>query len=329
MKVDIPCDLAMRAAEICSPSRRRRKLREEKTRISRASKRRAGITRTLGDEEERETPREDAVAPTNIKPRVTRKRGREEAPDKIAGPSEVSSPGDATSPRPRSKRVCFALNPQTVEEPLQPVLHKLSRNTRESDLDASDPLSEGEGSNWDRGGQKSRPAAVRKVIPKADHKDQSGESENEGPQTRASTSASKKGMKKSPTTGKDKVAQISSDISKPIAASATQALSPVYRAPREDPAAPSWVLPDLDNGSGEADEGHIQERGRLGHRKKRRKGMVSAVKITPQRVYLLSPGRGFAHPWNLQSCNSSRNPPRNSTISGNTKATLPHLTKAK
>ena len=55
------------------------------------------------------------------------------------------------------------------------------------------------------------------------------------------------------------MAQISSDISKPIAASATRALSPVYGAPREDPAAPSWVLPNLDNGSGEADEGHPRE----------------------------------------------------------------------
>ena len=194
---------AVHPAEIYSPSRRRRKLREAKARISRESKRKAGITRTLGDEEERETPREDAIAPTNIKPRVTRKRGREEAPDKIAGPSEVSSPGDATSPIPRSKRVRFGLNPPTVEEPVQPVLHKLSRNTRESDSDASDPLSEGEGSDWDRGGRKSRPAAVRKVIREADHKDQSGESENEGLQTRASTLASKKGMKKSATTGKD------------------------------------------------------------------------------------------------------------------------------
>ena len=147
----------------------------------------------------------------------------------------------------------------TVEEPLQPVPHKPSRNTRESDSDASDPPSEGDSSDWDRGGRKSRSAAVRKAILKADHDDLSGKSEDEGPQTRASTSGSKKGMKKSATTGKAKTAQIPSDISRPIEASVTRALSPVYETPRGDLAAPSWILPNLDNRSGETDEGEPKD----------------------------------------------------------------------
>jgi len=195
MKEDTPRDLALHPAEICWPSRRRCKLLEGKARISRSSKG-AGITRTLGDEEERETLGEAAIAPTNIKPRVTRKGGREGATNKIAGPSEVSSP-ILTSTKPRSERIRFALNVSTaVEEPLRPVVHKPSRNTRESDSDASDPPSEGDGSDWDRGGRKSRPAAVRKVILKPDRGDQSRNSEDEGPQTRASTSASKEGYEK-------------------------------------------------------------------------------------------------------------------------------------
>jgi len=278
MKEGIPCDLAVHPAEIYSPSRRRRKLFEGKARISRSSKRRAGITRTLGDEEEREALGEAAIAPTNIKPRVTRKRGREETP----GPSEVSSPGDVTNTRPRSKRVRFALNVSTVEEPLQPVPHKPSRNTRESDSDASDSPSEGDGSDWDRGGRKSRPAAVRKAILMADHDDQSGKSEDEGPQTRASTSVSKKGMKKSATSGKAKEGQIPSDISKPIEASATRALSPVYGTPQGDLAEPSWILPNLDNGSGEADEGHPRGGSARAQKEVKKRGGISGEDKTPK-----------------------------------------------
>ena len=53
MKEDISCDLAVHPAEIYSPSRRRCKLLEGKACISRSSKRRAGITRTLGVKKER------------------------------------------------------------------------------------------------------------------------------------------------------------------------------------------------------------------------------------------------------------------------------------
>jgi len=56
---------------------------------------------------------------------------------------------------------------------------------------------------------------------KADHDDQPGKSEDEEPQIRASTSVSKEGTKKSATSGKSKAAQIPSEISNPIAASAT------------------------------------------------------------------------------------------------------------
>jgi len=55
---------------------------KENRAFSRSSKRKAGITRTPGDGEESETLGEGAIAPTYIKPRFTKKRGRREAPRK-------------------------------------------------------------------------------------------------------------------------------------------------------------------------------------------------------------------------------------------------------
>jgi len=80
------------------------------------------------------------------------------------------------------------------------------------------------------------------------------------------------------------VAQISSDISKPIASGATRALSPVYGAPREDPAAPSWVLPDFENGSGEADEGDPREGSARAQNEVKKRDGLSREDKTPKSV---------------------------------------------
>jgi len=95
-------------------------------------------------------------------------------------------------------------------------------------------------------------------------------------------------MKKSATTGKAKAAQIPSQISKPIAASATRAFSPVYGTPRGDLAAPSPILPHLDKGSGEADEGHPREWSARAQKEVKKRGGISGKDKT-QRVYLLRP----------------------------------------
>jgi len=80
------------------------------------------------------------------------------------------------------------------------------------------------------------------------------------------------------------VGQISSDISNPIAAGATRAFSPVYGAPREDPAAPSWVLPDLDKGSDEADERDPREGSARAQNEVKKKDGLSCEDKTPKSV---------------------------------------------
>jgi len=279
MEEGIPRDLAKRPAEIYSPKRRRRKIREGKARISRPSEREAAIEGTVGYSKEGETFGETAAAPTNTNPRVTRKRGREEAHDEIAGPSNTRQGG---------KRVRFASDASTAEERLSPVLHKPRRNAHESDSEASDSSSENDNSDGDRGLRKSRPEAVRKVILQTDHEEQSGESEDEGPQTEAPILVSKRKMKIGSTTRKARAVPVPSQVSKPIPASGTRPPSPVHETTRKDIAAPSWILPDLDHRSDERGEEQpskastkaqkaVKKRGDIGDRDMTRKTVSTTV----------------------------------------------------
>lgn len=261
MEEDIPRDLAIRPAEIYSPKRRRRKLLEGKARISRSSKKRAGIEGTVGYGERRESLGEAAIAPAGTKLKVSRKRGREEVLDEIAGPSKVSPPRTPTNTR-SSKRVRLATNASTVKERRRPTLHKPSRNAHESDSDASDSPSAGNGSD-----------------------DQSGESEeDEEPEARASISMSKKGVKKSVAADKAGAVSTPTQVSKPIQARATRAPSPEHGPTRGDLEAPSWILPDLDDEGDETDEEQPRKASTRARKEVRKQGDISDEDGTPEKI---------------------------------------------
>jgi len=152
MEEDIPRYLAIRPAEIYSPKRRRRKLLEGKARISWPSKKRAGRAGTVGYGEERRILRETAIPPAGTKLRVSSKRGREEVLHEITGPSKASPPKTPTNTR-SSKRVRLTTKASTVQERRRPTLHKPSWNAYESDSDASDSPSAGDGSD-DQSGER-------------------------------------------------------------------------------------------------------------------------------------------------------------------------------
>ena len=261
MEEGIPRDLAIRPAEIYSPKRRRRKLLEGKARISQPSKKRAGRAGTVGYGEERETLGEAAIAPAGTKLRVSRKRGREEVFDEIAGPSKASPPRTPTNTG-SSKRVHLATNTSTVEERRRPTLNKLSRNAHESDSDASDSPSAGDGSDA-----------------------QSRESEEDDePEARASISMSKKGMKQSVETDKTGAVSTPTQVSKPILARATRAPSPVHGPTRGDPAAPSWILPDLDDEGDETDEEQPRKGPIRARKEVKKQGDISDKDGTPEKI---------------------------------------------
>jgi len=113
-------------------------------------------------------------------------------------------------------------------------------------------------------------------------------------------------MKKSATTGKAKAAQIPSEISKPIAASATRAFSPVYGTPRGDLAAPSPILPDIDKGSGEADEGHPREGSARAQKEVKKRGGISGEDKTPKSVST----KALLTPWESPVMQPLRKPSR-------------------
>ena len=237
MEEDIPRDLAIRPAEIYSPKRRRRKLLEGKARISRPSKKRAGIAGVVGYGEERETLGGAAIAPVGTKLRVSRKRGREEALDEIAGPSKASPPRIPANAR-SSKRVRLATDASTVEERRRPALHKPSRNAYKSDSEASDSPSAGHGSD-----------------------DKSGESE-EDEETEAT-----------PT-----------QVSKPVPVTATRAPSPVHGPIRGDLAAPSWILPDLDDEGDETDEEQPRKASTRARKEVKKQGYINDEEGTPEKI---------------------------------------------